>query len=360
MKRKIRIIPFLISLLIVLGSVIGIAIYSYNWKTNRDRYLEKIFDIENKNGESTNATIDSAMKWTSSYYQFNPGTLTYRDSESKKEYGETPFTNIYDGNINNYFKNGVLHIEGWFDVIVYSVVNLTEYTNEETGEQESEYTLNYYFMFENINYAATKGFNPANIGIAFVEGIGEGIVDENDEDAKEFGDAALETYLENIESGESTSTNAYFYTYSGSAITYRIIDKNAQNAGDGIVSYLYKIMPFSGETNKVNFNELEEITFALIYSDENNKITNLVEGTLTNLPKIEDYLEGRTGLEGYASNYNKAPYINFIWPRMLLHSSIALLLSGIVAVLFYLIWDTDEPQKPQNTRYKKKVVKSKK
>ena len=95
MKRKIRIIPFLISLLIVLGSVIGIAIYSYNWKTNRDRYLEKIFDIENKNGESTNATIDSAMKWTSSYYQFNPGTLTYRDSESKKEYGETPFTNIY-------------------------------------------------------------------------------------------------------------------------------------------------------------------------------------------------------------------------------------------------------------------------
>lgn len=360
MKRKIRIIPFLISLLIVLGSVIGISIYSYNWQTNRDRYLEKVFDIENKNGESTSQTIEETLKWTSSYYQFNPGTLNYRDSDTKKEYGETPFTNIYDGNINNYFKNGVLHIEGWFDVVFYSVVNFSEYTVEETGETKSEYNLNYYFMFKNVNYAATKNFNPANIGIAFVEGIGEGTVDENDKDAVETGDAALESYLENIESGESTSTNAYYYTHSGGTITYRVIDKGAQNAGDGIVSYLYKIMPFSGETSEVDFNELEDITFALIYTDAAGKITNLAEGTLTNLPKLDEYLNGSVGLEGYANDYNKAPYINFIWPRILLHASIALILSGIVAVLFYLIWDTDEPQKNKKVTYKKKVVKNKK
>lgn len=352
MKRKIKIIPFLISLLIVLGSVVGICIYSYNWQTNHERYLEHVFDLENKKGETTNETLEETMKWSSHYYQFNPGTLKYRDSKTKKDYKEVPFTNTSEGNINNYYKNGILHIEGWFDVVVYSVVNQTELTNEETGETKTEYNLNYYFIFENIDYAATKNFTPANIGFVFVEGIGEGYVEEGDEDAVEYGDAALETYLENIENGESTSTNAYYYYFSGPTLTYRVLDKNAKNTEEGVYSYLYKVMPFEGETNDTSFNELEEITFAIIYTDENNKIKNLAEGTLTDLPKLEDYLNGTVGNEGYQADYNKAPYINFIWPRILLHASIALVLSGIVAVLFYLIWDTDEPNKNKNNNKK--------
>lgn len=352
MKRKIRIIPFLISLLIVLGSVGGIAIYAYNWTVNHERYLEHIYDIENKNGELTNQTLDETMKWTSHFYQFNPGTLKYRDSDTRREYGETPFTNIYDGTIGNYFKNGVFHIEGWFDVVLYSIVTQVEVENEDTGEKKFEYNLNYYFIFENIDYAATKNFDPQNIGLVFVEGIGEGEKDPTDSNSKEFGDAALDTYLENIENGESTSTNAYYYYYSGPTISYRVIDKNATNTPDDVTTYLYKIMPFEGETSKTYFNELEEITFALIYTDSEGNIKNLAEGTLTDLPTLEDYTSGKAGSEGYAENYNKAPYLAFIWPRILLASAIALVLSGIVAILFYLIWDTEEPVK--NNKHTKK------
>lgn len=354
MKRKIRIIPFLISLLIVLGSVGGIVVYAYNWRVNQERYLENIFDIENKNDELTNQTLDATMKWSSHYYLFNPGKLTYRDSDTKKEYGEAPFTNIYDGTIGNYYKNGVFHIEGWFDVVLYSVVTQTEIENEETGEKKFEFNLNYYFIFENIDYAATKNFDPQNIGLVFVSGIGEGEKDPNDPKSTEYGDAALNTYLENIENGESTSTNAYYYYYSGPSITYRVIDKTAQNSPDGVTSFLYKIMPFEGETSKTYFNELEEITFALIYTDAEGNIKNLAEGTLTELPKLEDYTSGKVGQEGYAESFSKAPYLAYIWPRLLLAGSIALVLSGIVAILFYLIWDTEEPTKNNKKKYKYK------
>ena len=135
-------------------------------------------------------------------------------------------------------------------------------------------------------------------------------------------------------------------------IKFKAIAENEAFARNVVASFILPLNP--------SINELEDITFALIYTDAAGKITNLAEGTLTNLPKLDEYLNGSVGLEGYDNDYNKAPYINFIWPRILLHASIALLLSGIVAVLFYLIWDTDEPQKNKKVTYKKKVIKNKK
>lgn len=347
-KHKLNLIPFIISIVIVMVAVAGIGIYSFKWATNHDRYLTHQYD--NTDDRTTSQVVEEDIKWISDYYSYNPGTLMYRDVNTKKNYKETPFTTTDDGTIGVYYKNGVLHLESWFDLTLYSSIIYSSEKDEDGNEKG--YVISYYFVFTNINNTRITDFDSANIGIIFVKGIGEGsLADEEYENSVSTGDAGLEEYIYDLSTSNAVGTNAYYLYYTGNSITYRVVDENAINASSETVSYVHRIIPQGGKDDKTFFNELEDITFAIYYEGET--ITELVEGTLTDLPTVEDYTSGKVGQVGYSEDFIKAPYINFIWPRLLLHCGITLVVTSIVACLFYFIWE------PAEQETKKEIVKKK-
>ena len=82
-------------------------------------------------------------------------------------------------------------------------------------------------------------------------------------------------------------------------------------------------------------NTSGDVTFCIFYNESNNKDYKIVKGVIkdiTNIDKIEHE-------DGYNNNPLNAPeYKKVILGKVILHGSIAFVLSGIVAFLFYLIW----------------------
>ena len=130
--------------------------------------------------------------------------------------------------------------------------------------------------------------------------------------------------------------------------------------------YAYQYTMKKNSTNEYNFNDCTEgLTFAIYYEDNasdedggDTEITKVVEGTFNGVEKVEGFKANGKCYKGYSLDFYKAPMGRYIWKRLLLHGAIAFVISGVLDVLFYFIWQDDEEVSSSNK--KKKQVTSKK
>ena len=357
-KRKFKIIPFCISLLMVILVTGGIGVYTTFYYGETDKaFLNKYLDenVEENKNLPINQFLDKVLKLEYSYVsnadsQQDLG-LSYRDPNTKKTYTEEKFGSYEDGNVNNYYKNNIMHVNSYFDVELKLVVSET--TNE---KGETVTSLQYMFYFYNMDYTK-MGIESANeaqerIRIGFVEGVNsKPLADYTDDEEKE-GDAALEEMLTKLED-ESDYTGApsvmkYNYGYTnakkGVDVTANLRDKNAKinpekmEKSEALVQKLN--LSVGVNPNNEYFDEMESATFSIILLNDDGEegFTNLVEGTVSNILSIDE-MQKRDTDKGYNNVLYKSPlFVKYTWTKIALASGIAFVLSGVLATLFYMIW----------------------
>lgn len=364
-KRKLKIIPFCISLLMVILVTGGICIYTTFYFGQTDvKFLDKYFDVESKENKNlpTEQYINKALELENKLYsdadiQKELG-LTYRDPKTKKTYTAEKFPSLSDGNVANYHKNNVMHVDGYFDVELKVLISETK---DEKGKTVT--SLEYVFFFYNIDYTK-MGFESASdpqekIKIAFVDGVNSKTEDEFDEDEDYTGDYALELMMDDDSYAGDPAIMKYTYGYykEKKAVDYNnyIFDRGATVDGENLKIgdasnpvTVYKCnISVAPNTNSQYFDELESATFCIyLLKDGEKSHTSLVEGTITNIMELDDFNED-TFNKGYNNVLHKVPsFVKYTWPTIAIATSIALVLSTVLATLFYMIWiDEKEPTK---------------
>ena len=382
-QTKFRLIPFLISLFIVVGATTGIVLYSYyNWQDNKVAFLNGYFHEDDHADISTSTLIDNAAKWSNDYYQQNPGTLTYRTPKGEL-IGNTASTKTDNMYID---ENGVLKGTK-FSLTMFGVAN---YGDDET------WAMQYQFFMSDIYYK-NKDFSPEKYYFLFVKGTGKATeATVNPETGKVLPKAAIKDYLlahpnvtltgdnalnylyaaiqttdGDLGAGGGTTPSVYKYSYQNTQTSATtncyIYDNNAQDAEKAVENhYAYQYTMKKNSTNEYNFNDCTEgLTFAIYYEDNasdedggDTEITKVVEGTFNGVEKVEGFKANGKCYKGYSLDFYKAPMGRYIWKRLLLHGAIAFVISGVLDVLFYFIWQDDEEVSSSNK--KKKQVTSKK
>lgn len=336
MKFKFKIIPFLISLLIVVGVTFGICWYSYHdYPLNKYDFYEEYFHVEDYKDYKASELIENAVKFQHKGYKKASNTIAALDNTNS---GST-------------YKDGTINVPGYFDIDIY----ITE------SESEGESTYSYYFYFYNVNYQDST-LDPINeIGVIIVNGIGEGTPENEDE--KEFGNALLDTAISNLDDDDTNNNPSYnalaAYGYTAnSARIYPIHDTGYSN--DNKVSattdhYVWRCAPrldysHTEITNKDTFAD-GEATFAVI-DFGGSEVKTLFRGTMTEIDKMEEVEFD----EGYNQDPTKSYYGSVVFPKVLLHGGIAFVISAVIAFLFYLLWldPKEEEKKKVNTNKKKR------
>ena len=157
-KIKFRLVPFIISVAIVVGSVAGIMLYSYHgYDNNKLRFVADYFHYEDYKEVSTEEQIENYIKMTTHAYKKVDSGLKYYDINSKKEYNATPSSSSKNHIEGATFENGVLHLPGYFDLAMYA----ESLWNVDSKEWVFSYYIYYYWSRSNIlplqnNYAKRK------------------------------------------------------------------------------------------------------------------------------------------------------------------------------------------------------------
>lgn len=357
-KRKFKIIPFCISLLMVILVTGGIGVYTTFYYGETDKaFLNKYLDEnteENKN-LPFEQYLDKALKLEYSYVsnaasQQDLG-LSYRDPDTKKTYTEKKFDSYEDGNTNNFYKNNVMHVESYFDIELKLIVSETQ---NEKGETIT--SLQYMFFFYNMDYTKMEieSANEAQerIRIVFVEGVNSKDSDDYTDDEEKEGDAALEEMLTNLEESSnytgapSVIKFSYGYTATKKSVDFSksLRDKNATVNLDKMEkseAFVQKLNLSVGvNPNNEYFDDMESATFSIILLNDDGEegFTNLVEGTVSNILSIDE-MQKRDTDKGYNNVLHKSPlFVKYTWTKIALASGIAFVLSGVLATLFYMIW----------------------
>lgn len=334
MKFKFKLIPFLISLLIVVGITFGICWYSYHdYPLNKYDFYEEYFHMEDYEDYKSEELIANAVKFQYEGYIKASDTIKGVDNEDN---GST-------------YKDGTISIPGYFDVDIYITV----------VDNEGEKTYSYYFYLYNVNYQNST-LDPINeIGVIVVKGIGEGAAET--EDDEEFGDTLLDKAITNLGDKNSSSQPSYnalaAYGYTAnSARTYPIFDTGY--SGDNKVSvstehYVWRCAPRLDYAHKEiadqSNNPDGEATFAIV-DFGGSEVKTLFKGTMTGLNKLDEV--------NYEEGCNQDPtnsfYGSVVFPKILLHGGIAFVISAVIAFLFYLLWldpkDEQTTYKPKNKK----------
>ncbi len=373
-KIKFKLIPFIISLAIVLGSVAGITLYSYfEYDNNKLRFVADYFHYEDYKSVETETQIDEFIDMTTYAHQHINSGLKFHDVKSKKEYTSVPSDNSKNFINGATWDNGVLHVPGYFDLKMYAE---TFY-----NENDEKWVFSYYIYLYNVNYETKNIIN--NLYFCFVDGIGDA------EEGEFYGTTKLDTIIQEFKDGDSGSANAInlpSFQYTGkhsSSYTMYVHDNNAINHGiTDDVPYVYRLTALNetlSETSELDdniesrrwFYELEETTFSIFYSGTNSlsdaltngttdEIKEIVRGTYVNPYKnAEDFnelaLEDDSDIKlGYSKNLYKAGYFKFIIGRIVIEGLVTLVISGVLAILFYLIWQDDEDEPKVRVKIAKK------
>jgi hypothetical protein len=377
-KITFKLIPFIISLLIVIISVTGISLYSYyGYENNKLRFVADYFNYETHSSVSTVDQIENFVKFESSYYQNVSTNLTYYDAKSGKEYTSTPSSsskNLVNGAT---WSDGVLHLPGYFDIKVYA-----ESTWNDTQEV---WVLSYYFFIYNVNYSTADIID--HLYLAFVDGTG------TSGEGELYGTTKLDVVMQEIKDGQNggpDSANLPSYKYSGnisSSYSMYIYDNDATGSAlSSTTPYVYRLTTLSecvSETSDLDddvssriFAELESCTFSIFYSGSTDlysalsadtgisDMKELVRGTFVN--SYDDVAAFNTAVNtngiktGYQKDLYKAGYGKFIFLRIFIEALITFVISGLLAFLFYLIWQDDSETDSKEIKIiKKKKKKSK-
>lgn len=352
--KNFKIIPFLISVLFVLLVTGGICFYTTFYYGNTDtKFLDKYLGIEeNSSLIDKNEYIEKFVQLESSKYFLNTKEtgLSYRDPETKTIFTEDK-NNSLPLRSTDYFKNGVMHVEGYFDIVLYTTLY-----NSTNSKGEEETTINYTFYFYNINYEKLQS-KELNIYIAFVDGVGAG-----DDTETPTGDLALKYIMGDDSYGADASTIEYNYTYSDKGINgayYYLYDLGAKISGtdynvkdDNLSVYksnlsiaenggfTYTVDDEEKIVDSMDFSDMKSTTFQIYqYDSETDKAPKaIVEGTIENI-LTADEAKNLSLNNGYSNVLYKIPsYFKYTWTSIVLFTSIAFVLSSVIATLFYLIW----------------------
>ena len=374
---KFKLVHFIIALLIVVGTVTGISLYSYYGHDNdKIKFANEYFHLEDYKSIDSLEQIENYVKLTSdSYAKVNEG-LSFYDVKSEKEYYATPSDNSKN-NINGAtFENGILHLPGWFDVVMFAQ---TSYNSD-----AEEWAFTYYLYLFNVNYKTADMLD--KIYFCFVDGKGES------GESELYGVTKLDLMINEIKDGEyggPDGTNLPQYSYTGkqaSSNPLYIYDNGATGAGvkDDYVPYIYRLTSMTealSETSDLDddiessrwFYELDSTTFSIFHSGSNNltdaislgttdELEEIVRGTYENPYKnAEDFnskVDNVVIFDGADSNLYNAGFGKFMFWKIFFRGLGAFVVSGFLAILYYLIWQDEE--EPKNTKAPKKLKPKKK
>ena len=358
---KFKLVHFIIALLIVVGSVAGISLYSYySHDNNKIRFVNDYFHLEDYKSVDALEQIENYVKLTSDSYALIEDGLSYYDIKSKKEYTATPSENSKNHINGVTYENGILHIPGWFDMVMYAQ---TSYNTD-----AEEWSFTYYIYLFNVNYKTADMMD--KLYFLFVDGVGESSENEL------YGVTKLDLMINEVkdaEYGGPDGTNLPQYSYTGkqsSSNPLYIYDNGATGAGvtTDYVPYIYRLTSMTealSETSDLDdeiessrwFYELKNTTFSIFHSGTNsltNAISNgttdeleeIVRGTYTNpYNDAEDFnskVDDVTVFDGVDRNLYKAGYFKFIFWTIFFQALGTFVVSGILAILYYLIWQDDE------------------
>lgn len=377
--KKIKIIPFIIAVLFPLVCTTFIVCYSYGvndiYTTNKNKYeiytQNKYFDDK---GDATDE-IEKGVKLDAYKYQASPGNVKINDSiVSGSEYKTDELT-----------------------------TSLYAYTAHTTSDDETTiniaYTLYVYDILYKNKYVADT-FTTAKDGLllknygtlqlVYVKGTGEWAKDR------------LAKALDEVQADGSTTTGTLI-SASSSTNVYDNDAKNYKGNEDDEIPYVYRFSLFNSTSSEFyDFDDLSEIyseqfndkygssveipedstnpdnvtyynedtvkegyTVAVLnlYNDYSAtiKYRQLYTLTIENVYSGEDFEEIDAVNNGYRGDYTNAgySYIGYVWPTLLWQGALTLVVTGILGVLFYLIWQTEPEQTAQQVNIKN-LQKSKK
>ena len=353
--KKIKVIPFIISILFPLVCTAFIVAYSYgaigNYTTNQNKYDNYVVsDYFDEDG----SVFDEVRKGI----QLSSNKFTLID------------TNV---SVDD------------FKVVLYG------HTGIETVDDEEVIQTAYTLYFYDINYTTEK-YNTVD---EFVKSKGVH-VEQNSQIklvvVKGTGEAAIKAGYDSLNTTDSSQSVVLSdKVVSGEALTISsMVDHNAKNVKEDTTVYAYRTTVFNTSVNSSfnNFSDLNDI-----YEDEIEDGLTVGEGytlmlvnqftknsenvgfkTLATITLNKDQLltgeefEAQNGVSnGYNNDYSKHgySYIKYIWPTLLWQGALTLALSGILGVLFYAIWSTeevatDEQKRIKNLKASKKAAKKSK
>ena len=360
---KFKLVHFIIALLIVAGSVSGISLYSYYaHDNNKIKFVNDYFHLEDYKSVDALEQIENYVSLTAdSYAKINDG-LSFYDVKSKKEYNATPSDNSKNHINGATYENGILHIPGWFDVVMYAQ---TSYNTD-----AEEWSFTYYLYLFNVNYKTADMLD--KIYFCFVDGTGES------GDTELYGVTKLDLMINEIkdaEYGGPDGTNLPQFSYTGkqaSSNPLYIYDNGASGSDvtDEYVPYIYRLTSMTealSETSDLDdeiessrwFYELDSTTFSIFHSGTNNltdaislgttdELEEIVRGTYVNPYKDAEDFNSKVDnavFDGFDSNLYQAGYGKFIFWTIFWQALTTFFVSGILAVLYYLIWQDDEEEK---------------
>lgn len=364
--RKVKIIPFIIAVLFPLVCTAFIVCYSYGvndiYTANKNKYeiytQNKYFDDKG----DANKEIEKAVKLDSYKYQVNPGNVKSTISQ-----------------VGNEFKNNDL------------ATSLYAYTaHSKTSDEETvniAYTLYVYDIlyknkYDSSSFTSTDGLllkDNGTLKLVYVKGTGEWANDR------------LAKALEDVANNGSTS-NGTLVSATNSTNIYDNDAKNYKGSNDDDKPTAYRFSLFNSTSNEFyDFTDLSDLyadefkdafgssveipeettdstyyndntiedgyTFAVInlYDDYSatRKYRNLFTMTIDNVYNGKDFEALESSEEGYRGSFTNAgySYIGYIWPTLLWQGALTLVVTGILGVLFYLIWQAD----PQETEQQKNI-----
>ena len=330
MKLKFKLIPFLLSLLIVVGVTFGICWYSYHdYPLNQYSFYEEYFHLNDYQEHSSEELIGNAVK-----FQY----------EGDKKASSTVSVINNDENGVTY-KDGTISVPNYFDIDIYLTVI----------DNEGEKTYSYYFYFYNVNYQSSTLIPDKEIGIVVVNGIGEGT--DVEEDEEQYGNALLDSAIEKLGDEDTTNNPSYNalapHGYSANETRiYPIYDtgfSNDPNVEEGSEHYVWRCAPRLDHTHTEIYNEDTlkdgEATFAIVKLGK--KVTELCRGTITDIDTIDETVFDA----GCSGNVHNSYYASVAFPKVLLHGGIAFVISAVIAFLFYLLWlDPNETKVANNNK----------
>lgn len=152
----------------------------------------------------------------------------------------------------------------------------------------------------------------------------------------EVADSEAEIRPEDLEEDENYEAYAYTFNF------YNV----SEVGDDNTITFRIDLLDSSSEYKETLFG-----------TESGFKLTNIIKNAKT----FENMMNNEgstitTGLSGDALKFGKG-YNAFIWPTVLWISAVALVISGALSYLFYLIWTTEEettPALPKPTKIKKK------
>lgn len=355
-NRYFKIIPFCISLLMVLLITGGVGYYTvFIWNSSENPenvFLNKYYDptSEDNKNLSTGDYLDRMLEFEyKGFYDVCDQAdiaLSYRNPKDGKEYVHG------DTSTKNYYKNNVMHIDQYFDIELKALVTETEFNGKVTTE------IKYEFYFYNINHT-NEDLDLSKVSIVVVDGKTK---EDASEDQNHLGDGLLDLYFEEEDALgampiANTSYNSYPIYDKGATINKEEMDivKNqvsiyscSLNSG-----YVYTYVDDAINGQAKDFQDLNGATFCIyLEGEDEEEPTKLVEGTFDKIKEYKDFNEVSLH-KGYNKEYYKVPvFFGYTWHIILISVGISFIISFVLASLFYMIWIDDKKPAKKNVNNK--------